>query len=364
MYNKPMNSKIIKKLLDYAKESEIFDLAITKKNNHHVLLANTGLKSHQIKIPTQLEAELSTTFRKLISLAPTDLISGAYLKTKESAFHLSIIPENDGEKLIIKIASKNKRVMSLAHLGLGRNERQIVENFLHKKQGLIIVASDDNQGKTTTLYSLLQKIDKNKRSCYSLEEYSELELDEINRIISHKEKRLTDLSQILKNDSEVVMIDDADNALLCESVAAAQTGRLILLGTKSNNISTLIEKITDITKNDDLEVLVIFQKLIKKNCPRCLKAYVIGESEELITKYWPSEKKYKPKHFFTSQGCIKCNHSGVSGQIATFNLIKLNKQGINVLSSLSSDILQKAANGLISISKFIIEHRSASIKKL
>lgn len=364
MYNKDMNSKIIKKLLAYAKQHEIFDLAITKKNGQHVLLATDGLTSHELKIPKSLETDLSADFRNLLSLAPADLVSQAYLKTADSTFNLSIIPEGSSEKIIINIQAKSKKLLTMSHLGLGRNERHKLQSFLLHRRGLIIVASSDNQGKTTTLYSLLQKINKDKRSCYSLEEYPELELEEINKIISHKEKRLSDLAQILKSDSEVIMIDDADDKLLQEAVAAAKTGRLILVGIKSNDASEIIDKVKHLTHNDDLETLIIFQKLIKKNCPHCLKAYVVGETEELITKYWPSEKKYQPKYFFTSQGCPKCKHSGTKGEIAVFNLIRLNNQNIDIISSLASDVLQKAANGLISVSKFIEKHRSTSIKKL
>ena len=364
MYNKDMKSKIIKKILDYAREHEILDFAITKKAGHHILLANNGLNSHQLKIPAHLENDLGAAFRELTSLSPNDLISNAYLKTNETAFHLSIIPENDGEKIIIKINNKDKKLLTLSRLGLGRNERQIVEKILNKKRGLIVVGADNNEGKTTTLYALLQKINKEKRACYSLEKYPELELDEVSQIISQGQKRLSDLSGIIRNNSEVIMIDDADEKLLDEAVFAAQTGRLVLVGVKSDNVLTLSEKIQSLSKKDDLETLIIFQKLIKKNCPKCLKAYIVGESEELIVKYWPSEKKYKPKYFFTSQGCALCHHSGTKGLIAVFNLVKLNNQKITVISTLASDILQKAANGLISISKFITKHRLSSTKKL
>ncbi|MEI6835607.1 MAG: ATPase, T2SS/T4P/T4SS family [Candidatus Falkowbacteria bacterium] len=359
-----MKSKIIKKILDYAREHEIFDLAITKSAGHHILLANNGLKSHELKIPIHLEKDLGLAFRELTALASSDLISNAYLKTAEAAFHLSIIPENDGEKIIIKINNKDKKLLTLPRLGLGRSERQLIEKILNKRRGLIIVGADDNQGKTTTLYALLQKINKEKRTCYALERYSELELDEVSRILSQGQKRLNDLSEIIKNNSEVIMIDDADDKLLSEAVIAARAGRLVLVGIKSDNVTTLSEKIQSLSQKDDLETLVIFQKLIKKNCPKCLKAYAISESEELITKYWPFEKKYKPKFFFTSQGCSKCHHLGTKGLIATFSLIKLNNQEVAVISTLASDILQKAANGLISISKFITKHRLSSIKKL
>lgn len=364
MYNMLMSSKIIKKLLDYAKQHEITDLAITQKNGNHILWGETGLTKHQLRLPAKLENELSSAYRRLLSLAPTDLVSGVYFKDKDSAFKISIIPDENSEKIIINTVAKTHKVMPLSHLGLGRNERKIIENFLRRRRGLIIIGSDDNQGKTTTIYSLLQKIDKNKRACYLLEKHTELELDDVNRIVSSGEKRLTDFNRILKSDSEVIVIDDADNALLEESLEAASDGRLVITGVKTDSAASLVERIRKISKNEELPILLIYQKLLMKNCPHCLKAYLLNESEELITKYWPSDKRYKPKYFFSSTGCHKCNHSGANGQIASFNLIEMNKKEINILSSLASDVLQKAANGLISMSKYIAEYKSDSSKKL
>jgi Tfp pilus assembly pilus retraction ATPase PilT len=157
MYNMLMSSKIIKKLLDYAKQHEITDLAITQKNGNHVLWGETGSIKHQLRLPAKLESELSSAYRRLLSLAPTDLVSGVYFKDKDSAFKISIIPDENGEKIIINTVAKTHKVMPLSHLGLGRNERKIIENFLRRRRGLIVIGSDDNQGKTTTIYSLLQK---------------------------------------------------------------------------------------------------------------------------------------------------------------------------------------------------------------
>jgi len=359
-----MESKIIKKLLAYAKDHEILDLAITQKDGHHILWGENELGKHQIKLPSGLENELGLAFRHLLSFASTDLVSGSYLKTSNGTFRLSIIPDGDDEKIIINTVPKSKKLLSLPRLGLGRDERHEVENFLLKRRGLIIVSANDNQGKTTTLYSLLNKIDRDRKSCYSIEKFSHLELDGVNQLIGNDKRRLSDLNEILKTNSDVIMIDDASDELLAESLVATRTGRLLFLGLKAENAAAAITKVMASVKNEDLPILIIFQKLLSKNCPHCLQAYVISESEELISKYWPSTKNYTPKHFFTSRGCPKCKHTGIKDQIAIFNLSEINHQEINVLSSLASDVLQKAANGLISMSNFITEHRSAKINKL
>lgn len=364
MYNKHMNSKIIKKIMDYAKQQEIVDLTIVPKDGYHLLTGENGLSKHQLKLPAKLAGDLSLVYKQLLKIAPDDLVSSTYLKDQDTTFKISIVPELNGEKIIINTITKNRKLFSLSKLGLGREERKIVENFLKKNKGLIVIGADDNEGKTSTLYALLQKINKEVRACYLLEKYNELELPEISKITSSQEKRLLDLQRVLKSDSDVIAIDDADDDLLKEALVAAYSGRLALATCKTTSAANLVDKIQKISRREDLPILLIYQRMFKKNCPHCLKAYLANESTELINNYWPSNKKYRPQKFFSSLGCPKCQHSGNSGEIASFNLIEINKQSVNIISSLASDILQKAANGLISMSKFISESKTEENKKL
>lgn len=359
-----MNSKIIKKILNYAKEHEIVDLSITQRNGQQLLWGDDGVTKHQLKLPPKLSTDLSLAYRRLLSLAPDDLTTNTYFKDKETAFKISIIPDNEGEKIIINTIAKTKKVFTLAHLGLGRNEKKIILNFLKRKRGLIVIGADDNQGKTTTLYSLIEKIDLEKKAVYLLEKNQELEIDKINKIISSGPKRVNDLARIIKSDSEIIFIDDANLELLQEGAMAALAGRLVIVSLKSESALNLVNKIKDLNNLDDLPILAIFQKLLAKNCPHCLKSYLVNESEELIAKYWPENKNYKPKKFFSSLGCSKCQHSGKNGLIASFNLIEIRNHEVNILSSLAADILEKAANGLISISKTISDYKSSLDKKL
>lgn len=353
MYNKIMDSKIIKKILHYAKDNDIFDFTITQKNGAHFLWGEGNHLTHQLKIPPKLAHELESSYRHLLKIAPNNLISGAYFKNDDAAYHLSIIPDGDGEKIIINTVSKSRKLFSLSQLGLGRNEKKEVANFLKQQQGLVVVASGDNQGKTTTLYALLNSINREKRICYSLESYQELELDEVNTFYGDDQKRLAALDSILKSDSQVIMIDDASDKLLEESLMGAQSGRLMLIGVKDLSATDLVEKIKKLIKDKNFPVLMIYQKLINRNCPHCLKKYLINEASEMIEKYWPTEKKYKPKYFYSSKGCGFCSYSGTKGQIAAYNLIRLDHKQVNFLSLIASDVLQKAADGLISVSKIL-----------
>jgi type IV pilus assembly protein PilB len=364
MYNKAMNSKLISKLLNYTRGLGFNDLAITKHDGHHLLWADNGLDKTQLKLPFKLEDDLASAFKRILKIAPDDLVSGAYFKMGNDSFLISIIPQEDGDKIIIKRAVKTLKNLKLSRLGLGRAEKQILEQFLTRRQGLIIVASPDNEGKTTTLYSLLEKINRDEKLCYLLETHSELAISDVNRLTSTGRQRLDDLENVRRHDSEIIVIDDADTALIKGAVDLASQGKLVIISVKANNINQLNEQISSIKQFKSLDALIIFQKLIAKNCPRCLKAYINDETSELIAKYWPRDKKYQPKNFWNSQGCSHCNHSGQKGLIAVFNILSNSDLQTKTISSISNDILQKAASGLISVSKLIQKQKESLSHKL
>lgn len=359
-----MNSKLISKLLNYTKALGFSDLAITKHDGHHLLWADNGLDKAQIKLPFKLEEELALAFKKLLHIAPQDLVSGTYFKMGNDSFLISIISQEGGDKIIIKRTPKSLKNLKLSRLGLGRVEKKTIEQFLSRRQGLIVIASPDNEGKTTTLYALLEKTGLPDKLGYLLEKHSELEIDGVNRLTSHGPQRLTDLENIRRHDSEIIAIDDADKSLIANAIDLASQGKLVILGLKANNILELNERLALINQRKDLAAIIIFQKLIAKNCPRCLKAYLNDETSELITKYWPRDKKYQPKSFWNSQGCSHCNHSGQQGLIAAFNVLEIKDFQTKALSSISNDILQKAASGLISVSKLIQKQKESLSQKL
>jgi type II secretory ATPase GspE/PulE/Tfp pilus assembly ATPase PilB-like protein len=237
----------------------------------------------------------------------------------------------------------------LSHLGFGREAKQLVENFLKRRRGLIIVAGGDNQGKTTTLYALLDRINRDKRLCYALEKYSEISLNGLNKIKVRPDRRAAALDRLLKTDSDVIMADDVDDRLLGSAVAASRTGRLILVGYKTERLADLVALVRSLNRRGDPPILLLQQQLLDRNCPHCLEAYAANGWEEFLDKYWPENKRYRPRRFFTSRGCPRCHYSGTKGRIASFNLVRIDERQVNLVSALATDTLEKAANGLVSL---------------
>lgn len=364
MYNIAMNSKLISKILNYTKAYGFNDLAITKHQDHHILWADDGLDKTQIKLPLKLERDLSSAFKQLLKIAPDDLLSGAYFKIGSHNFLISIIPHEDGEKIIIKRVHKTAYDYSLSRLGLERSSRRLIENFIKRERGLIIVSSPENEGKTSTISALIKKINLEDKIAYLLEENAELEIDGLNKINSLGEKRLTDLENIRRHDSNLIVIDDASETLLKNGAELAKQGKMVIIGIKSDSLIKLNHIIQDIKQEPGTPTLIIFQKLLAKNCPHCLSPYTNKEIDGLVKKYWPDYKRYIPTRFWSSRGCKQCNYSGKKGLMAVFSIIKIDGPITEKIQAISVDILQKAVSGLISINKFLQKQSESLSQRL
>lgn len=242
-----MSKKIIRNLFKYAAREGAKSLVIENdlKNialNYHF----DGDEERSFGLPKKLEKELSLALRQVLRLAPDELSTKKYCKIEDKdyrlTFYLTILPGVNGEKIIINIIPKNNKFYRLKQLGLQKKDLTRVKNVLRKSSGLVLLSSPQSQGKSTTLYSLLQELNTASRSLYFLGPKLEHDLAGINNLTANK----SNWTKILNTDSDIIACEikteeDFKNALL-----AANSGRLVL---------------ATITANSVWEVLLIFLKI-------------------------------------------------------------------------------------------------------
>jgi len=187
------------------------------------------------KLPKKLENELSINLRSLLKIAPHELMTGKYCKLKNKNyqlnFYLSIAPDRFGEKIIINILKDKNQLMSLNKLGLSLPQKDLVNKYLLKKGGLIIISSNERQGRSTTLFSMLEQVDKEKKDVYFLDKYPDVEIAGLNYLAEEK----INWDWILSHDTDVLALDSENEADMRQAVLAATTGRLVLMTLKAVN---------------------------------------------------------------------------------------------------------------------------------
>lgn len=291
------------------------------KNTHHAIVARIKILSN-IKIDEK---------RK-----PQDgRFSGIYFN-KKIDFRVSIFPTYYGEKVVIRLLEKGKSVLSLSGLGLNYENIIKIKKALSHTYGIILVCGPTGSGKTSTLYSLLNEIDRKQKNVVSLEDPIELNIDGVSQSQIHPSIGYTfasGLRSILRQDPDIIMVGeirDQETAVL--AIQAALTGHLVFSTIHTNTASDIPQRLIDMGVEPYLIgptlIISIGQRLIRKidkdvrvEKPIALdiKKFIEDEINDLPKKI---QDRFKGEKMYIAEG-MKENETGMSGRIGVFEVMEI-----------------------------------------
>lgn len=240
-----------------------------------------------------------------------------------------------GEKFVLRLLKKNMTIRGLQELGFPKTEEEARKIF-NKRNSITIVAAPTGEGKTTTLYSIIDSLNRPGINITTIEDPVEIRIKGLNQIETDERARFADaLRTVLRQDPDIVLVGEIRDKETAEiAMQAGQTGHYVL-----STIHTIdsIEVITRLRKmgvsNYDIASTIantISQRLIRKVCPYCAKKREFNENEkEIINKI---NERYNVKIDLTDKftydivGCDKCNGSGYYDRIAIFEILELNDE--------------------------------------
>lgn len=271
-------------------------------------------------------------------------------------FRISTFPVLEGEKIVIRVLSKNKGTFNLKELGaIGRNKEILVKK-LKDTYGIILMTGPTGSGKSTTLYALLQMLNEEKRNIITLEDPVEYFIEGINQSQIKPEIGYTfanGLRSILRQDPNVIMVGEIRDEETAElAIHAALTGHLVFSTLHTNNAIGAISRLVDMglapfLLSSSLKALAA-QRLVRKICPHCKEEVDIPQSmKEKINRELrgisPEEvKKYglnlsENMKFYRGKGCEKCGGMGLRGRMAIYEVIEVDEDIQRVISESGND---------------------------
>ncbi len=255
-------------------------------------------------------------------------------------FRVSTMPSYYGEKVVIRILDSDKGVKPISQLGLSERNMKMIKEAIERPYGLILITGPTGSGKSTTLYSMLNELDKEKSNVVTLEDPVEYHMPDINQSQMMPEIGYTfasGLRSILRQDPDVIMVGeirDKETAQL--AIQAALTGHLVLSTLHTNNSIGAIPRLVDMGVDPYLIaptlVLSIAQRLSKMTFPPCRKEVPMDPSIRLQVE---NQFKDLPEEF---RGEIKLGDkmydtvpvpecpSGTKGRIAIFEMFKIDNE--------------------------------------
>ena len=253
------------------------------------------------------------------------------LNNFEIDFRVSILPLINGEKAVLRILDKQTLLLNLETLGFTDKDITIFNKHINKPTGLILMTGPTGSGKSTTLYSFLNKLDTVQKNITTIENPVEYQLKGINQVnVNERYLSFADsLRSILRQDPDIIMVGEIrDEETAKEVVQAAGTGHLVFSTLHTNDSFSVLNRLKglNIDPDDITQVLlcVIAQRLVRTICPECQEEYTpdfkkYGTSDDVIKQLEEPTDKEKSqglkKHVFIhGRGCEHCNGTGYKGR--------------------------------------------------
>jgi type IV pilus assembly protein PilB len=245
----------------------------------------------------------------------------------EVDLRVSILPVVNGEKVVIRILSKDSSRFGKEKLGIIGDNLRKLENIISSPYGIVLVTGPTGSGKSTTLYSVLSELNKENVNIVTVEDPVEYTLDGINQVNVNSKAGMTfanALRSILRQDPDIVMIGEIrDNETAEIATKAAITGHLVLSTLHTNDAPSSITRLIDMGVEPFLAATsiagVIAQRLVRRICPYCKGEYEASEYERKVLKHEEDE----PLMLYKGKGCGHCNNSGYLGRIGIYEVMEI-----------------------------------------
>jgi type IV pilus assembly protein PilB len=306
-----------------------------------------GILHDKMVVPKGVQAALVSRVKVMAEMdiaekrAPQDGRISLLVNKREFDFRISTFPGAHGEKVVMRVLDKRGVQVNLNKLGLGAAMMEDFDGLINRTYGIIAVTGPTGSGKSTTLYSVLNKINSPEKNIMTIEDPVEYQLPGLTQGQVNARAGVTFASALrtmLRQDPDIMLVGemrDGETALI--AVEAALTGHLVLSTLHTNDAPSAVTRMLEMGIEPFLiassVIGVMAQRLVRVICPHCKEAYTppvdafrrlnLAMDLDSVT-------------FYRGRGCDRCLHTGYRGRVGVFELMVIN-------DSIRELILKKAA---------------------
>lgn len=252
------------------------------------------------------------------------------LEDKDVDLRVSVLPTVFGEKVVIRVLSRDGFLIGKDKLGFPPDELEKLENITSSPYGIFLVTGPTGSGKSTTLYTFLNDINKPEVNIITVEDPVEYLIEGINQVNVNPKAGLTfaaGLRSILRQDPDIIMIGEIRDGETAEiAVRAAITGHLVMSTIHTNDAPSAIVRLVDMGIEPYLVANslcgIMSQRLVRKICPHCKKAYEADSYEKKMLGLEYQDKVI----LYKGEGCTFCNGSGYMGRTGVYEVMEITRE--------------------------------------
>ncbi|MCK5510999.1 type II/IV secretion system protein [Candidatus Parcubacteria bacterium] len=346
-------AKIVSVIIRHAVEGGASDIHIEPLHSEsRVRYRIDGILHTSLVLPRNVHNAIVARVKVMANLKidetriPQDGRIRLLINKKEIDFRVSILPLVGSEKVVMRILDTTKGAPTLLDLGFQGRQLKVVENNLKKTEGLLLVTGPTGSGKSTTLFSMIDILNKEGVNISTLEDPVEYQIKGVNQ--SQVKPTIgytfsTGLRSFLRQDPDVIMVGEIRDEETAElAIHAALTGHVVLSTLHTNSAVGAIPRLLDMRIEPFLlgstVHTVIAQRLARKICPHCKEEFEIPKDilSEVKAKISDIDEKYINKivkgfnseklTFYHGKGCPRCGNSGYFGRVSVVEVLDINKK--------------------------------------
>lgn len=270
---------------------------------------------------------------------------------KEIDIRVSVFPTHYGERLVLRLLNKSDIDFSLDSLGFSESMLKKYDELINITHGIILVTGPTGSGKSTTLYSMLTRLNSEEVNILTVEDPIEYQIYGIGQMQIRPKIGLTfssGLRSILRQDPDIVMVGEIRDPETAEiAVQSALTGHRVFSTLHTNDAASGVTRLMDMGIEPYLITssvnAFLAQRLVRKICPNCIESYKPEQKE--LQGAGIMKSRLKKGMLYRGKGCDKCLNTGYSGRIGIFELLPLSDE-IKRLIMIKEDAGKIKAQGL------------------
>lgn len=352
-------TKIVATILHYAVEGQASDIHIEHMGDQvRVRFRVDGVLNTSLILPTKIYAAVVARIKILSNMKldekrkPQDGRFSAKINGRRIDFRVSTFPAYYGEKVVMRILDSTKGVISLDKMGLTPRNLKLLKEAVQRPYGIILISGPTGSGKSTTLYAMLNEVDREKKNVLSLEDPVEYNIPGMNQSQVHPEIGYTfanGLRTTLRQDPDIIMVGeirDKETAQL--AIQAALTGHLVLSTIHTNNAAGVIPRLMDMGVDPFLIaptlIVAVAQRLVKLICPGSGKPIPVdGSIKVMIEKQFADVPEHVKKDITFGKEVLEIDPTpdcpkGTRGRIAVFEILQMDRDLEQIILKNGTDV--------------------------
>ena len=362
-------AEIVTHILDFAVRARASDIHIEpQEKSTRVRYRIDGILQEKLTIPKELHDSLISRVKILSGMKidekriPQDGRFNFKTSIDEVDLRVSSLPTTWGEKIVMRLLKKTGGVPELTELGLRGQGLKTLQDAILRPHGIILICGPTGSGKTTTLYSIISKINTPKVNIVTLEDPIEYKIAGVNQVQINPGAGLTfasGLRSFLRQDPNIILVGEIrDRETADLAIQASLTGHLVFSTLHTNNAAGALPRLLDMGAEPYLlassMTAIVAQRVARKIHEKCKESYaaepkIIEDIKKQLGNLWPDGRDTK---LFKGKGDDECANSGYYGRLGIFEVLPVtDKIGRLILSrSAASDIeAQAREEGMITL---------------